>query len=75
MTSVFISDRREKGEGHVKTEIRGMSPQTREYLEPLEARRSKAGFFSRDLGERRVLPISGFQISGLQNDKSINFFF
>lgn len=52
MTSVFVSNREEKGhkeEGHVKTEAyTGVKcPQTREHLEPPDARRSKEEF-SRD---------------------------
>lgn len=79
MTSVFLSDRREKGhkrEGHVKTEveIRVMCLQTKEYLELLEAIKNKEGFFCRDFGGRTALLISWFQISGLQNGESINFF-
>ena len=60
MTSVPIRDRRgkhtdtqrQRAEVHVKmdTEIAGMWPQAKEYLEPPEVERGKEGFFQKAFG-------------------------
>lgn len=73
MPHVLLRDREERrqtGEGHVKTEleIRDMQPHAKESLEPPEGRRCKVGSFSTPFSESFVLLAPVLQLWNKMSD-------